>query len=259
MEAARAPLLSARDALMTAGVPRLDDPDFVRHEYADESRLAARTAVVRELTRGRDVTEAAYAAVAEQKPGSVLHAGCGRAELSARIARELCAEVRAVDLSPRMVELARARGVDAQLADVRALPFADGSFDCAVANGLLYHVPDLRAAVRELARVLRPGGRLVATTFGERDLRELWRALGDVVDRRSSFTSESGEGVLRASFASVERRVVRSTVIFPDAAAVRRYVSVAITHVRASAADPPVRAPLRASIFQSAFVAEKAR
>ena len=62
-----------------------------------------------------------------------------------------------VDVSPRMVELARARGVDARVGDVQELPFDDGSFDCAVAAWMLFHVPDLDRGLAELARVLRPG------------------------------------------------------------------------------------------------------
>ena len=55
-----------------------------------------------------------------------------------------------------MVELARARGVDARVGDVQELPFADGAFDCVVAAWMLYHVPDLdRGARRARARAAR--------------------------------------------------------------------------------------------------------
>lgn len=73
----------------------------------------------------------------------------------------------AVDLSERMLELAgqRAAGlgrrVDLQVADAQALPFADASFDTVVATLALCSIPDDRAGVAEMARVLAPGGRLV--------------------------------------------------------------------------------------------------
>ena len=73
----------------------------------------------------------------------MLEVGCGWGELAEWIARDTGAEVVAVDLSPRMVELARERGVDARVADVQQLPFADGEFDLVVAAWMLYHVPDL--------------------------------------------------------------------------------------------------------------------
>ena len=59
-----------------------------------------------------------------------------------RMARETSAEVVATDLSPRMVELTRERGVAARVADVQALPFADASFAGCIAQAVLEHVVD---------------------------------------------------------------------------------------------------------------------
>ncbi len=73
-----------------------------------------------------------------------------------------------VDLSPAMLALARRRaaelGVDADLreADATALPFAGASFDTVVVTLSLCTIPDDTAALREVVRVLRPGGGLVA-------------------------------------------------------------------------------------------------
>ncbi len=71
-----------------------------------------------------------------------------------------------VDLTPAMVEKARALARDAKLpnarfevADALALPFEPGSFDLALSRLALHHMPDPAAAVREIARVVRPGGR----------------------------------------------------------------------------------------------------
>src|SRR5918911_5555528 len=99
-------------------------------------------------------------------------------ELAARIQDELGADVVAVDISPRMVELARGRGVDARVGDAQELPFAPGEFDCAVAAWMLYHIPDPDRALAELARVLERGGRLVAVTNAPDHLRELRALLG---------------------------------------------------------------------------------
>lgn len=80
-------------------------------------------------------------------PASVLEVGCGWGELAARIIRETGAAVTAIDPSPRMVELARQRGVDARVGDVQELPFENGSFAAVVAAWMLYHVPDLDGVV----------------------------------------------------------------------------------------------------------------
>jgi SAM-dependent methyltransferase len=91
-----------------------------------------------------------------------------------------------------MVELARRRGVDARVGDAQDLPFDDGEFDCAVAAWMLYHVPDVDRAIAELARVLRPGGRLVAVTNSQGHLAEIYDLLGQ--ERPPyPFSSEDGE------------------------------------------------------------------
>src|SRR5439155_23857328 len=83
-----------------------------------------------------------------------------------------------------------ARGVEALVGDVQDLPFADGSFDCALAAWMLYHVPELDRGLAELARVLRRGGRLVAVTNSEWSLRELWELVGSDPAGRYSFGAE---------------------------------------------------------------------
>ena len=71
------------------------------------------------------------------------------------------------DLSPAMVELAKARAeelalpADLQVADATRLPYGDASFDTVICTYSLCAIPDPAAAVREMHRVLRPGGRAV--------------------------------------------------------------------------------------------------
>jgi SAM-dependent methyltransferase len=74
------------------------------------------------------------------------------------------------------------------VADAQALPFADGSLQAVLAMHMLYHLPDLDAGLRELARVLTPGGTLIASTNARADKRELDRlwsqAAADVLGTR---------------------------------------------------------------------------
>jgi SAM-dependent methyltransferase len=85
-------------------------------------------------------------------------------------------DVKAVDLSPAMVDLCRAKGIDAEVMDVADLAFADGSFDAVYAFNCLLHLPkaELPAVLREIDRVLVPGGLFYVGLFGGRDEEGVW-------------------------------------------------------------------------------------
>jgi SAM-dependent methyltransferase len=85
----------------------------------------------------------------------------------AALAAERGAKVVAVDLSSEMLDLAAKLHpeIEFRQADANALPFEDATFDAVVSNLLMPHVSDLPAVVRELARVVRAGGRVALTTW----------------------------------------------------------------------------------------------
>lgn len=237
-------------------VPRLDDPDFVRREYASERRLAARAAAYEHEEPGIPVApDVALDAVADVAPRQFLEVGCGWGWFAERVATRIGCDVVAVDLSPRMVELARERGIDARIADVQDLPFGDGEFDCVAALWMLYHVPDLDRGLREIRRVLRAGGRLVAITNSDRHLIEL-RTLVGGGPSAATFRRENGGAILSRHFARVRRRDVDGTVVFADADAVREYVTASITLSHLAANVPPLDEPVRARRAVSVFVAD---
>jgi SAM-dependent methyltransferase len=238
-------------------VRRTNDPELVRAEYADESRFAVRAAAWRNAAGARP-RETAFAAVGEVAPRRVLEVGCGRGEFAARMRAELGAEVVALDQSERMVELTRARGVEAFLGDVQELPFDDASFDVAVAAWMLYHVPDVDRALAELARVLRRSGRLVAVTNGERNLPELWSMFGKRSARSHAFSVENAEAQLRRHFKRVERRDANGVVTFTDWNAADAYVSASVTRGDLAGKLPRFDGPLACSLVVSVFVAETA-
>jgi SAM-dependent methyltransferase len=140
----------------------------------------------------------------------VLEVGCGPGDLWRTNADRIPPiELTLSDLSPGMVAAARAAVGDVAAhyveASAGALPFADADFDVVVANHMLYHVPERPQALRELLRVLRPGGRLVASTNGTRHLVELAGVVGlDGPRGFERFGLENGADQLReAGFADV--------------------------------------------------------
>ena len=103
----------------------------------------------------------------------VLDAGCGDGTLARAAAREGASRVCGCDLDPRMVAKARMTAIrdgipiDLSVARLQALPFPDNTFDVVTCITVLAFVPDAVRAVREMARVLRPGGRLVIGDLGK--------------------------------------------------------------------------------------------
>ena len=100
----------------------------------------------------------------------MLDAGCGPGQFTI-IAAELLpdTEVVGIDLAPTMIELARRHAIESSaadrlrfdVADVSALPFADGYFGAILSSGSIKHWPDPVAGLGELYRVLAPGGRIL--------------------------------------------------------------------------------------------------
>jgi SAM-dependent methyltransferase len=185
-------------------VNRLNDPEAVKEQYACEDNLSARRRLWEERT-GPDVHEVLWQTLVEWSPRRVLEVGGGPGELAERMQKELGADVSFIDISPRMVELARERGVNAEVADVQALPFEDGVFDTVVAAWMLYHVPDIDRGLAEIARVLRPGGALVTVTTSVLHLIELRELVAYPAGSQEPFNRENGEEFLRKHFAHTER------------------------------------------------------
>jgi SAM-dependent methyltransferase len=111
-------------------------------------------------------------------PGEVLDAGMGPGRLTAELDQRGWT-VWGVDGSANMVSLARARvpraGDRLLEARIERLPFGDDHFDAVVSTGVLGYVDDLEVALRELARVLRPGGRLVFSVGNGLAPLRVWR------------------------------------------------------------------------------------
>lgn len=166
----------------------------------------------------------------------VLEVGCGTGYLWRDNADRMPAgwDLLVTDFSGGMASDARETlvqaGVDAHvgIATAESLPLPDDSLDGLIANHMLYHV-DREAAFPEMCRVLRPGGRLFATTNGESNLRELRDLLEETTDfeppSAAEFSLESGPDQLARDFDSLARDERESTLRVPDLEPLVAYVA----------------------------------
>ncbi len=145
------------------------------------------------LSFGQDPRwRAAMVAKIRARPGQrVLDVATGTGLVAQALVRRYAIEVVGIDQSPQMLDAARARlGAAPALAEritlregrAEELPFADGEFDHLTFTYLLRYVEDPAATLRELARVVAPGGRIASLEFGEPD-GEPWHALWRVYTR----------------------------------------------------------------------------
>jgi demethylmenaquinone methyltransferase / 2-methoxy-6-polyprenyl-1,4-benzoquinol methylase len=136
-------------------------PDAVRTMF---DRIAPVYDVMnRVMTAGLDVRWRRLSARAVVQPGDrVLDAACGTGDLAIADRKAGAAHVIGLDFSERMLERARRKAPELEWVqgDMLELPFGDGAFDAATVGFGVRNVADLERALRELRRVLRPGGRL---------------------------------------------------------------------------------------------------
>lgn len=152
-------------------------------------------------------------------PARILDAGCGTGRNAVEL--EKLGRTVGVDVSPVPLALAARRGLTRLArASVGALPFADGTFDVVTSFDVLCHgaVTDERAALRELRRVLRPGGWLLLHLPAYHWLQSVHdRAVENV--RR--YSAREARALLADAGFRVRRLTFANTVLFPLAAAKR--------------------------------------
>lgn len=206
-------------------------------QYRDAANLHARSAIYRFATsKGSPWPRWVFEQFSGDLPGDarVLEIGCGDGALWTKNKDRTRASWRVFlcDLSPGMLQAARAAGLPfaAIRADATHLPFPDDSFHVVIANHMLYHIDDRLRALREIRRVLKPGGRLYAATNSDSHISAMKELLERFLGNRSPLTGlipfslESGEEQLRPFFSQIEIRRVNGELRVTDPETVVRYV-----------------------------------
>jgi ubiquinone/menaquinone biosynthesis C-methylase UbiE len=165
---------------------------------------------------------------------SILDVGCGDGTLAVVSAHNGAARVAGCDPDWRMVAQARARAmrgntrIDLTVARAQALPFPDNSFDVLFCITVLTFVPDANNAIREMARVLRPGGRLVIGDLGKWSLwaarRRIRSWFGAKIWRAARFRTARDLAAM-AKGAGLTVGLIRGAIFFPPWTALARVMA----------------------------------
>ncbi|MBI2892093.1 MAG: class I SAM-dependent methyltransferase [Deltaproteobacteria bacterium] len=178
----------------------------------------------------------------------VLEAGCGTGIILERLEKDARVAL-GVDLSRGMLGGARRRGLAVAQANLGAIPFASDSFDVVCSFKVLAHVPDIRGAIAELARVTRPGGTLLLEFYNPRSIRWLAKKLAGPrkisarTDESAVFTRYDDAAAIASYLpAGVRAVALRGIRVVTPGAFVHRIpiVSEVFTHVERMAAASPL-------------------
>jgi SAM-dependent methyltransferase len=154
-----------------------------------------------------------------ERPLRILDAGCGTGGMLDLYRTWPDVEATGLDFSPDALHFSSKRGHRRLVGgDLMLLPFRTGTFDVVTALDVVEHVPDDGRALTEIARVLRPGGILVATVPA---YQALWSAHDEALHHFRRYNARQFSRVISQSGLQVERLTYLISVLFPLAAAAR--------------------------------------
>jgi len=152
----------------------------------------------------------------------ILDVGCGTG-LNMKYLAQYGA-VTGVDLSSTALQFSRQRGEKRLIkAPIEHLPFADNTFDLVTAMDIIEHLDDDWAALREIARVLEPGGRVVILVPA---YEFLWSLQDEISSHRRRYVIQQVRRVITASGLTMERATYANTLLFPIVYAGRMVLKV---------------------------------
>ena len=211
----------SRDLADDSPIGKFADRDYLRlDQYKGPENLNARIALHQNFsTNPIDWHQWVFDLLPNTPDLRILEVGCGPGDIWNHNLPAIPSgwQFYLSDFSPGMVRTARRnvdlKGLTSLVVDVQAIPFLAGYFNCVIANHMLYHVPRVPIAISEIARVLKPGGLLLASTNGFRHLKELRDYVTqfrqpesqapDWTEMNANFGKQTGAGLLAGYFEQV--------------------------------------------------------
>jgi SAM-dependent methyltransferase len=223
-------------------------PARLAEQYSDSRKLRIRQETHRRYGESKTSFLEWATELMEIRPGMlVVDVGCSRG-IYHPLFHKRGARVIGIDQSIGMAREVRGGGI-AVVGDAQSVPLADAVCDRAVCNHVLYHVPDQALAMRELQRIVRPGGRVVIATNGAANNERMYEvarlATADLgrpgsIPRSSPFRIEDVDRV-REIFPGVRVEIFRNAFRFPEA-------EPALLYWRSMRDDPELEAAMRPRI-----------
>lgn len=214
-------------------MPSINDAGSMKQQYANADGLQIRMRLHQKYSLNQQPFGDWISEHYQIQPGmKVLELGCGTGSMWQNPSRWLPqdAALLLTDFSEGMLETAR-ENVPAQpnisfaQVDIQQIPYQDDSFDLVIANMMLYHVPDLDRALGEVARVLRPDGRFICATSGDRGIMPwLVQVLGAGESAVLPFSLQNGGAALERHFGKAEMRVRQDGLAVTDVHDLAAYV-----------------------------------
>lgn len=211
----------------------------IKKQYMNSSNISARIMLHKEYSHN---TQGWFEWVYEQceikKGEKILELGCGSGALWSRnICRLPQVKIMLTDISSGMIKdvnknLGSDKHFKYRVMDAHYIDADDGTYDEVVANHLLFYLEDLDKVLKEIKRVLKPGGRLVCSTYGREHMKEINELVRDFDNRivlsadnlYDIFGKENGEKILKKRFAEVEWRQYEDYLTVDSADALVSYI-----------------------------------
>jgi ubiquinone/menaquinone biosynthesis C-methylase UbiE len=226
----------------------------VRQQYQTTDPLRTRIEThARYSERQIDLNAACRAALGVSGGEALLDVGCGPGDWPRYLRQHgHTGRLAGLDQSAAIIVAATAAaqglGIEWFTGVADALPFPGRPFNIITARHMLYHVPDIAAALREFARVVGTGGTLLATTNSHRDMPHIMSLKDDMIahfglpvilSTSLAFGIENAPGILRAVFAQVDETILTNAFVFTTPEPIAAYIMSMMT-MQQTADDRPL-------------------